>query len=189
MIFSPRRWTACARLILLVCLSVSGLKLYAQTPSSKEYQIKAIFLFNFAQFVSWPAKSFSSPDEPFCIGILGDDPFGSFLDETVKDEKVGTHALMIRRYREIEEVKNCQILFISKSERNHMENIFKYLKNKNILTVGDNDVFLEDGGIIGFSTKENKIHLMINPAAAKRVNLSISSKVLRLAEIVERRKD
>lgn len=157
----------------------------AQTVIPKEYQIKAVFLFNFAQFVNWPTKTFAGPDEAFCIGILGDDPFGSFLDATVKGEKVDSHPLVIARYSRIEDVKNCQILFICKSEKDRSEKIFTYLKNRKILTVGDSDGFLEDGGIISFSTKENKIHLMINPRAAKRANLSISSKVLRLAEIVE----
>jgi len=173
--------------IFLISLWASGSHLRAQTETAipKEYQIKAVFLFNFAQFVSWPKKSFASPEEPFCIGILGDDPFGAFLDETVQGEKVESHPLVIERYRTIEDIKKCQILFISKSEKNQTDKIFAYLKDRNVLTVGDTDGFLEDGGIITFSTKENKIHLKINPKAAKRVNLSISSKVLRLAEIVE----
>ena len=64
-------------------------------PRSKEYQIKAAFLFNFAQFVEWPPTAFTNADAPFCIGVLGDDPFGAALDETVQGENSRTTIKLI----------------------------------------------------------------------------------------------
>lgn len=153
---------------------------------SKEYQVKAVFLFNFSQFVQWPPTTFTRADQPFCIGILGADPFGSFLDETVKGEKVEGHSLVIRRYQRVDEVKNCQILFIGRSEMDHLKIILQALKGKNILTVGDKEGFIREGGIIRFVTENNKVHLRVGLEAAKDANLEISSKILRLAEIVKR---
>lgn len=169
---------------LFLMLSFLGPPLFAQTSVSREYQIKALFLFNFAQFVQWPPDAFTGADEPFRIGILGDDPFDDFLDQTVQGEKVGGHPLVVRRYASVADVKNCQILFVSRSESGQMEAVLAGLKDKNILTVGDAEGFLKSGGIIRFVTEENKIHFRINVEAAKRLNLVISSKVLRLAEIV-----
>jgi hypothetical protein len=171
------------RFILLVLLTAGGRPLSAETAVSKEYQVKAIFLFNFAQFVKWPRAAFTRADEPFRIGVLGDDPFDTFLDETVKGEKVEGRPLVVQRYTSVEEVKSCQILFISRSESQGMEKILASLKGRNILTVGDTEGFIKNGGIIRFVTEENKVHFRINPEAAKRVKLTISSKVLRLAEI------
>ncbi|HXL72628.1 MAG TPA: YfiR family protein, partial [bacterium] len=159
--------------------------LSAQTPISKEYQIKAVFLFNFVQFVQWPADTFTAPDEPFCIGILGDDPFGDFMDKTIEGEKINGHPLIIRRYTAVEEVQDCQILFISSSETPKMAGILDTLKTRSILTVSDADDFIKNGGIIRFFTEDNKIHLRINLEAAKSVNLTISSEVLRLSNIVD----
>jgi len=175
--------------ILLVLLPAGGQPLSAQTAISKEYQIKAVFLFNFAQFVQWPTTAFTRADEPFRIGVLGADPFDSFLDETVRGEKVDGHPLVIRRYGGIEEVKGCQVLFISRSESEGMEKILAGLKGRNILTVGDTEGFIENGGIIRFVTEGNKIHFRVNLEALKRTNLTISSKVLRLAEIAGPGKD
>ena len=152
---------------------------------SREDQIKAVFLFNFAQFVKWPSEAFTNADEPFRIGILGDDPFDGFLDETVRNEKVDGHPMVIQRYGRVEDAKDCQVLFISPSESQRVENILAGLKGRNILTVGDAEGFLKDGGMVRFFTKENKIHLKINLQAAKQAHLSISSKVLRLAEIAK----
>lgn len=174
---------------MLVLLFSGAIGLPAQTEISKEYQIKAVFLFNFAQFVEWPTNAFPEEQTPLTIGVLGDDPFDAFLDETVQGEKVDGHPLMIQRYHNIEDAKNCQILFISRSERSRMEQILADLKGRNILTVGDMEGFSKSGGVIRFVTEENKIHFRINLEAAKNANLTISSKMLRLAEIVEPGKD
>lgn len=174
-----------AGLPLLLLVGMGGACLFAEIPVSKEYQVKAVYLFNFAQFVKWPSNAFTRPDEPFCIGILGQDPFDAFLDETVHGEKVDGHPLVIRRCNNAEEAKGCQILFISGSESPRMEAVLGGLKGRNILTVGDTEDFIKDGGIVRFITKGNKIHFRISPEAAKRAKLVISSKVLRLAEIAK----
>jgi hypothetical protein len=173
-----------AWLFLLTVLLSGGPELSAETVVSKEYQVKAVFLFNFAQFVSWPPTAFASPEEPFRIGVLGDDPFDGFLDDTVRGEKVDGHPLVVQRFASVEEVKNCRILFVSRSESGRMESILAGLKDKSVLTVGDTEGFVKNGGIVRFAMEGNKIHFRISLEAAKRANLVISSQVLRLAEIV-----
>ena len=186
---SRRRRLLQTGFFLLALLTAGGPSLRAETPVSKEYQVKAIFLFNFAQFVKWPRAAFARAGEPFRIGILGDDPFDAFLDETVKGEKVDGHPLIVQRYTSVEEAKDCQILFISRSESERMENILAGLNGRAIITVSDIEGFIKSGGIIRFVTEENKVHFRINPEAAKRARLTISSKVLRLAEISEPGRD
>jgi hypothetical protein len=168
-----------------VLLLAGMLFLSAQKPPSREYQIKAVFLFNFTQFVEWPANALQ-PKAPLVIGILGEDFFGSYLQEIISAEQVNGHPLTIQRYSQIEEIKTCHILFISKSEKSRIEAITSGLKGRNILTVSDVDNFIKQGGMIRFYTVDNKIQLRINPDAAKEANLIISSKLLRLAQIVKK---
>lgn len=151
---------------------------------SREYAIKAVFLFNFAQFVEWPAGTFADAKAPIVIGVLGDDPFGGFLDETVRGETVNRRPLLIQRYRRIEEIGACHLLFISTSEAERMEPLLTALRQRSILTVGDHDGFAANGGMIRFLSENNKVRLRINLAAAKSAGLTISSKLLRPAEIV-----
>jgi hypothetical protein len=178
-----------------ICLVLSALffsgarELPAQTGISREYQVKAVFLFNFAQFVEWPTNALSDTQIPLTIGVLGDDPFDGFLDDTVRGEKVDGHPLAIQRCRNVGDAKNCQILFISRSESSRMETILVGLKDRNILTVSDIEGFAKNGGVIRFVTEGNKIRFRVNLEAAKNANLTISSKMLRLAEIVEPGKD
>jgi len=172
--------------LLTLCLHTSDLPGQTAAP---EYQIKAVFLFNFAQFIDWPARAFPDATTPLVIGILGEDPFGAYLDETVRNEKVNNRPLVIQRYRRVDEIKICHILFISRSEQNQLEQILAELKGRNTLTVGDYEGFALHGGMIRFITEKNRIRLRINLEAAKAANLTISSKLLRPAEIVEPGKD
>ena len=158
--------------------------LSAQASAIPEYRVKATFLFQFTQFVDWPPKAFSNNQTPLVIGILGDDPFGTFLDETVRDEKANGHSLSVERYRRLEDVKNCHVLFVSGSEANRLDQIVSALRGRSILIVGEANGFADRGGMIQFMTQENRIQLRINLAAAKTANLTISSKLLRPSTVI-----
>jgi len=157
----------------------------AQEPAvSTEYQLKAVFLFNFAQFVAWPDSAFASPDAPLVIGILGPDPFGAYLEETVRGEMVNGHPLVIQRFRGPSDVTTCHVLFVGSADRQRLESILTELGTRPILTVGEWDGFARGGGMIGFITDHNRIRLRINRQAAEAASLTLSSRLLRPAEIV-----
>ncbi len=172
-------WCVACGLLLL-----GGLYASAQTDPSREYQVKAVFLFNFAQFVEWPPAAFAGASSPIVIGVLGENPFGAYLDETVREEKVASRPLEVQRYRRVDEIKTCHVLFISRSEANRLEQILVSLKDRSILIVGDGDDFVQRGGMIRLATPQNKIRLIINVEAARAAHLTISSKLLRSAEVV-----
>jgi hypothetical protein len=155
-----------------------------QSPRASEYQVKAVFLFNFLQFVEWPVAATPDARLPLLIGILGTDPFGPFLDETVRGEHVGARSIQVRRYRQLTDLEACNILFISRSENEQVRAILSALKNRPVLTVSDSDGFANQGGMIQFVTDKNRIRLRINLEAAQAAKVTISSKLLRVAEIV-----
>ncbi len=157
----------------------------AQSDVSKEYQIKAAFLFNFVQFVKWPETSFASADAPFSIGVLGDDPFGSILDGTVQGEAIGNHRLTVVRSQRIEDLKACQLIFVSRSEEDHVGEILAQLGSRPILTVSDLDGFAGQGGDIDLYLSGGKVRFEINPQPARQCGLKISSQLLSLGKIVE----
>lgn len=171
--------------ILFAGLLSFGAMTPPQAEISKEYQVKAVFLYNFTQFIEWPPHAFSQPDAPLVIGILGPDPFGKYLDETVQGEKINGHPLVVQRFHTLTEINHCQILFINKDEKNQWKPIFEYAKAQHVLTVGDVTNFSRQGGMIRFFPEENKIRIRINLTSVKDADLKVSSKLLRLADIVE----
>jgi hypothetical protein len=169
-------------------LSLPGTQALAQT-RVQDYQVKAVYLFNFTQFVEWPSATFADAQKPIVIGVLGDDPFGDYLDQTVRGESAGKRPLVVRRYRRVEDVEACQVLFISQSETRSMQPIIDRLKDRSILTVSDAEEFIQRGGIVRFVMQGDHVRLRINAEAAKAAGLIISSKLLRAAQSIVAEKD
>ena len=149
-----------------------------------EYQAKAAFILNFANFVEWPPKVFTGPSAPIVIGVLGEDPFEGALEQIIQGETVNGRTVALRRSRRVEDLKTCQVLFISQLEEKSFPHIFDSLKGASVLTIGDADRFAENGGIICLIKQENRIRFQINIQAAASAGLKISSKLLQLAQII-----
>jgi hypothetical protein len=180
--------------ILIVALSVSlswAPRAFAQardSSDSAEYLIKAGFIFNFAKFVEWPSAAFAQPDSPIVIGILGTDPFGTIIDQIVRDKKVGPRGFVVKRLKwgaDPKDLKECKILFVGASERAHMDDLVQMVRGLPILTVGEAPGFAEHGGVIRFVLEDNRVRFEVNVAAAQQADLTISSRLLTLARIVQ----
>ncbi len=165
-----------------VCLFIAIFS-SGQSKTASEYQVKAVFLYNFTQFVDWPSSSFSGPEDPFVIGIVGDDPFSSYLDETIAGEKVGTHPLVIKRFSDARDISRCHMLYVNSEDPEWVRRVLTSVSHRNILTVSDLPDFNRLGGIIRFFTEDKRIRLQINLEKSKDAQLNISSKLLSVAKI------
>jgi hypothetical protein len=174
------------RVFLTACLTAAGLPTTrtaeAQQSGFAEPEVKAVFLFNFAQFVQWPDPAFENGRSPFVIGVLGDDPFGQALDDVVKGEMVNGRRIAVERYRRVEDVKVCHILFVGPSDAAQYGHILANLGGRPILTVGDTEGFVSSGGVIRFLSEQNHVRFRVNLDAAKAAGLTISSNLLRSAD-------
>ena len=175
-------------LLARVLIFSGALPVLLEAAPTREYQVKAVFLFNFAQFVDWPSDSFPNPDSPIVIGVLGEDPFDGLLDDAVRGETAHGRPLKIQRFQNASEVGVCHVLFIGPKDQIHLAEVLRDLQGRNILTVGESDNFAKSGGIIRFVTDKGKIRLRVNVDAARDANLKLSSKLLRPAEIVHSRR-
>lgn len=167
--------------LILFC---GGAEAVAAEAPSREFQVKAAFLYNFVQFVEWPPQAFREPDSPIVIGVLGQDPFGAFLDQLVAGEAVKGRRLVVERYRWIGDVGECHVLFVSGSEGRRAAQIAAALKERSILSVCDWEGLMEQGAMVRFVTERQRVRLRINLDAVRAGGLTISSKLLRSAETV-----
>jgi len=156
----------------------------ASEPSSDK-QTKSKFLINFAQFTDWPATAFGNDNEPLIIGILGTDPFGKSLDKLADDEVLRGRHVQVLRFRKVQEIRICHILYISESEERRLDRIVQALKEKPVLTVSEIEDAVTHGVIIQMRAENKKIRLSINLESAKAAHLTLKSKLLRLGQIVE----
>jgi hypothetical protein len=154
----------------------------AETPPT-EYQVKAAFLYNFAKFVEWPADAFPSPEAPFTVCVIGDDPFGPDLDAVLEGKEIAGHPMTTKRPLPEGDLTSCQMLFASAREGGQPAALF-VAPRAGRLTIGEAPGFTKAGGIIRFVMEAGKVRFEINPDAADKAGLKISSKLLKLARIV-----
>jgi hypothetical protein len=177
---NPGTWFALIWCALALCFGSFGAR--ADESASVEYKIKAAYLLNFTKFVEWPTNRFPTPTTPIRVGVLGKDPFGSDLERTMTGRVIDGRKFEIVRVEEPEAVVNCHIVFISSSERRRVAEIVEILNKTNVLTVGEHEQFLEQGGIVRFFLHEDTVRFDINARAAERAGLRISSKLMQIAK-------
>jgi hypothetical protein len=172
-------------LIVITCAEFYAVSIRAQNVV-RESDVKATLLFNFSQFVTWPAGAFPGTNSPFVIGILGTDPFGPFLDDLVRQERVGGRLIEIRRFRSQEEAEQAHILYVSWDESEALKGLFRRLRRKPVLTVGEGAEpgFVRRGGMISFRRERDNVRLRINLEATREAGLVVSTKLLRVADVV-----
>jgi hypothetical protein len=179
------------QLILTLCLIVGSLSFispsYAQDELPQEYQIKAVYLFNFALFLSWPDSAFQRTGQSFQICVLGQDPFGIDLDLVIENERVEGRNVIVQRLSSIQQSAACQMLFVSQSEQPRLATIFAYLKQRPILSISDMPAFVKQGGMIQFfNTSYNEVRFMVAPEAINETDLVASANLLEIAQIYRR---
>ena len=170
-------------LAITLCLAPGGLAAFAQGKPPLEYQVKAAFLFNFTRFIHWPSTAYVSPDAPFIIGIAGNDPFGTYLDDLVNGEQTDGHRIIVRRYADGQDLNGCQLLFINLNDQAKEKAILAQASRQNTLTVSDADDFITAGGMLQFYKEDNKIKMEIKLGAVKAAQIDVSSKLLQVAKI------
>ena len=165
-------------------LVADGRPVLAQSKGASEYQVKAAFLYHFAQFVEWPPEAFREAGAPLMYCLLGDDSFGGAIELALNGKSVGAHPVRLRRLGRVQEVPGCHVLFVSASEKKNFAAVLEGVKGTPVLTVGDSDHFAEEGGMIGLFLEDNKVRFEINAGAAQQAQLKISARLLALASRV-----
>lgn len=169
-------------ILLISCgIMLPVFTLHAATPASAD-KIKAAYTYQFTKFVTWPDSSTS--EKPFTICVFGDEPIGKQL-EPLNKRKLGDRSIKVEYIEEIYKTDTCNILYISETESGKLNVIFRYLKNKPVLTVSSISDFALQGGIIGLVAYKKKIRLEINLASARRVDIILSAKLLEIAKVIE----
>jgi hypothetical protein len=154
--------------------------------AASEYELKAAFLLNFAQFVQWPADNAASTSGTVILGVLGKDPFGPAIARALGDRTINGRHVTMRHFSSLPEARNCHVLFISSSEEPQLDEILRSLANSSVLTVSDIARFTDSGGAIGLIQDGTRIHFEVNLEAANAAGLKINSDLLALAKAIKK---
>jgi len=167
--------------MVVVLIAIANLAGGAE-PVAEEYQVKGAFLLNFTKFVDWPPQVFQGPGDPIAICILGQNPFGPLLDRAARETVVAKRSVSVRQVSDGQQASQCQIVFVGASERKRSRAWLEALRGKSVLTVGEFEGFLANGGVVNFKLEGERVRIEISTAAADRAGLHISAKLLSLAQ-------
>ncbi len=180
-----RRW-----IVLLLTAGVALCPRWVGAAGKTEYQVKAAFLHNFARFVEWPQHKLPQEDTPIVIGVLGEDPFGTILD-AITQKPVDKHNIVVKRFEgfgketgqhpQAEEIRLCHMLFVATDQKPYVDRIAAMLRNDAVLTIGEQADFVDRGGMINFVVIDGKTCFEINLRSSKEANITIRSRLSRLA--------
>jgi YfiR/HmsC-like len=177
-------WLLAILAILVIVMLADAARTTQAQSEAGEYRVKAAFLFHFVQLVEWPAGTLGNDIDPVTLCIVGEDSFHGDLETTLAGKTLGTRPLRVRHLKVTEDYQGCQVIFVSGHEAPHLGQLLHELKDGPVLTVGESDGFVEQGGMIGFLLVDNKVRFAINVEAAERAKLKISSRLLLLAKTV-----
>jgi hypothetical protein len=185
-----RHWRGCVpriagivALLVISCFPYAGpAGSAAQAPT--EFQVKAAYLFNFLKFVEWPEDPAPDPHGKWVIGFVGESPIDGELTHLAEGKNVLGHELLVKKFQAAEDLRACNILFITDSEKRRLPAILVALRGSSVLTVADMDSFVGSGGMVQFVVEDARVRVAIDVGATSRARLKISSKLLALAQIV-----
>jgi hypothetical protein len=169
----------------MVCAPVCTAVADSAAPS-REYEIKAAFLYNFTKFIEWPRQSFLDPNAPLVIGVLGDTPCEAALEQLVKDRRVNGRAILVRKVDSAQQASATQLLFVGSGAEELFERLKPVLATIPVVTVGESQAFASDGGAINFILEGDKVRFEINLGAADHAGVKISAQLLKLATTVRK---
>jgi hypothetical protein len=173
-----RRVTRAGVLALLLACPMSS-----AADTLTEVQVKAAYVFNFVKFVEWPAGAFATPQAPLVLCVAsGDGLRGAFA--AIDGKQAQGRQLQVRRGVKADEYKSCHVLFVPESEERAAPEHLRRVGTLPVLTVGEHDGFAASGGVVGFVVRDDRVQFEINPDAASRADLKVSSRLLQLATIV-----
>jgi len=175
---------ACLAALLLAAHFPPANRAVSADQSPTEYQVKAAYLFNFLKFVEWPDNPGADPHGKWVIGFAGDSPIGDELTRLVEGKNVLGRELQVKKFQGSENLRGCNILFISESEKKRLPSILAALRGSSVLTVADMDDFIGGGGMIQFMVEDARVRVAIDVGATSRAHLKVSSKLLALARVV-----
>jgi len=154
-----------------------------------EYKIKAVFLYNFIRYTTWPEEALGKKGEPIVLLVVGEDRFGSVLTDTFEDKKLHDRAVSIRHVEAPPEKIEAQLIFACGLDEEQEAALLKACSGVPILLIGDEAGFAERGACADFFVKDKKVRFEVNTGVVKASKLTVSSQLLKLARIVESKEE
>ncbi|MFI3137595.1 MAG: YfiR family protein [Methylococcaceae bacterium] len=182
--FDFKNITQTIRLGLLVVAVLSYFSRPVSAEVDQEYAVRAGLASNLARFTTWPDAAVASMGKNITLCLVGNPD----LEETftnLNGKTIGEKILQVRYLSRLNNLNECQLIYISELDKNKLLLLINEIKSLPILTIGEDDFFIKNGGMVSLQIINGKVSITVNLNAAKNSNLSISARVLKLATVIQ----
>jgi len=156
----------------------------AEDTETLEQRVKAAYLYKFAGYIEWPAKSFSRSDTPVTIGVMGNELLAAELIQAVTGRTVNDRVVTVKRLKAGDSLAGIHVLFIGKTESARLNQLAQSAQPRSILTVTESDGALAHGSVINFVLNDGRVRFEIALDSAEKSGLKLSSRLLAVAQEV-----
>lgn len=179
-----RRGPAFFRALLMAVCALAVTAGSGRAETTREYQLKAAFLYSFTKFIEWPPQRFADASAPIDIGVIGPLVLRRELERVVHGRKVNGRPVVIKVVTSVGDARGCEMVFVANGEEKQLGDALNTLEDAGVLTVGESATFAAVGGMINFVREADKVRFAINLDAAERAGLKLSAQLLKLATVV-----
>jgi hypothetical protein len=169
-------------ILALIALMAPSVEAQAQS-SASENRMRAAYLYHFSQLIQWPVDAMGNRDHPFLFCTIDDDPLHGELDAAVEGKSMGKRPLQVLHLKQKDSLADCRILYIGKNQ-SKIGDLLARVRLNPIVTIGDSDRFIEQGGMIRLGLENDRLRFDINLDRAEATGVQISSRLLLLARSV-----
>ena len=166
--------------VIISCFLFTSKNSFAEDVIS-EYMLKSVLIYKICKFTEWPKKA--RPNDHLVISIMGKNPDGQKIT-IPSDKKIHDKNVVIREISNIGEIYQTNVLFICQTEAGRIDSLLNYVKNRDILTIGDSKGFAEKGIMINFYIDQETVLFEINPTAIKQSAIKLHSQLFEIGKIV-----
>jgi hypothetical protein len=159
-------------LFIFIFTTLLATRVFSVTAQSQE-KIYSVYILNFVKGIQWPEAT----PKKFTIGILSYPPLATELTQTFSSSKIKNHSIEIREYASVEEMDECQIIFIPSFKARAIDRLLSKVGTKPILIVSNKMDMAKKGAGANFVLVEGKPKYEINCKAIEKRGLKISTTV------------
>jgi hypothetical protein len=151
-----------------------------------EPQIKAAFIYRFTQFVTWPNDAFAATDEPFIVATVGDDSLSATLRHVMAGRVVNGRPIVVVYFASVDRIEHCHLLFVPASQQGTAPAILAKVGNAPVLTVGDGDEFMNQGGGVRLFVEDGRMKFELDPDVVTAARLKPGAQLMKVGQIYQK---
>ena len=149
-----------------------------------ERELRAVYLYNFSAFITWPDSAFASGEGDFRYCVLGNRALGKLLAGVLEGESVQGRGLRLVDATQPAQWRQCQLLYVDPDMSDMASSVLRAVEGLPVLTVTGSREVMDQGFMTALVRQGRRVKPVVHRQRVQAAGIRISSKLLRLSILV-----